>query len=123
MKFKSSSASIRKTLIAKRKCLSDIESRIKSKLICRNLLKTNWFQRSQHIAFYIAVNGEVDCSSLIEIAWKTKKYCYLPVLHPLKHNQLWFLRFTPNTKMQYNQYGTLEPIVKSRQFILPWMLD
>ena len=55
---------------------------------------------------------------------KIKKNCYLPVLHPLKKNRLWFVPFHLDDELTENRFGIPEP--KASQYHLrrsPRVLD
>lgn len=80
----------------------------------------DFFEKSQHIACYLACQDEFDASPLIEAVWAAKKQCYVPVIHEEK-----WLRFIPyeyGTALKKNQFGILEP-AEQDQSILPADLD
>lgn len=81
------------------------------------------FLRSRHIAFYLANDGELDLSPLIEAAWQMGKRCYLPILSPLYHNHLWFAPYRPDSRLQANRFGIPEPICTWQQTRAVWSLD
>ncbi len=45
-------------------------------------------QHSQHIAVYIANDGEIDPQPFIEWLWQQGKSVYLPVLHPFSKSSI-----------------------------------
>lgn len=73
---------------------------------CRHAL----FRRSKRIACYLANEGELDTSEIIQSIWEAKKCCFLPVLRPLPPNRLWFVPYTPQSTMDVNRYGISEPL-------------
>lgn len=75
--------------------------------LAKNIRHTTSYQRSQHIAFYWAVAGEISLKPLLEQAWKDNKTCYLPVIEGEK---LVFVNATPTSPMEPNQYGIPEPV-------------
>ena len=81
------------------------------------------FRRSRRVAFYLAVNGEMAVTELIDRAWATGKEVYLPVLLPYRHNRMWFAPFNPGQTLKANLYGIPEPDVSIRQMINPLALD
>lgn len=51
------------------------------------------------------------------------KRCFLPTLHPLKKNHLWFVEYTPDTQLIPNRFGILEPSRAGKTLIPAWSLD
>jgi 5-formyltetrahydrofolate cyclo-ligase len=51
------------------------------------------------------------------------KRCFLPILHPLKKNSLWFVEYTPDTRLKPNRFGILEPIRAGETLVPAWSLD
>lgn len=64
---------------------------------------------SQHIALYLATDGELETQPLIAWLWQQGKQTYLPVLHPFSSGNLLFLRYDVQTIMTRNKYGIAEP--------------
>jgi len=114
---------IRKTINAKRQKLSDNQINLASKAMTRHLVLNNAFKHSQHIAFYLANNGEMDPFLLMQQAYRMKKDCYLPVLHPVKHNLLWFVHYEPGDPLTINRYGIPEPVIRSHRLRSTRALD
>lgn len=79
-------------------------------MLCERIAASRTFQRSKHIAFYLTNDGEVDLSLLIKHAWQQGKQCYLPVLAEPNTQRLWFIPYTPETKLKNNRFGIPEPI-------------
>lgn len=80
------------------------------------------FLRAQHIACYMAADGEIELQPLMQVIEALGKRCYLPVLHPLKKGHLWFVPYRSGDAMAANRYGIAEPRAQ-RQHLLPWALD
>jgi 5-formyltetrahydrofolate cyclo-ligase len=72
------------------------------------------FQKSQHIACYVACQDEFDTRPIIELIWRAKKHCYLPVLATAQKNTLAFYRYEEGDPLVANQYGILEPVTQSK---------
>lgn len=104
-----SRAELRKQLRARRQALSPLQQQQASAGLLRQLMKQPLFMRSQHVALYIAADGEIDPAPVARQLWKMNKTCYLPVLRPDKTNQLWFVRFDPGTPLKPNRFGIAEP--------------
>jgi 5-formyltetrahydrofolate cyclo-ligase len=108
-------ARLRWTLRKQRNALDRHQQAAASAGVSRILGTTHRFRVSQHIAFYIAEDGEIDISGLMERAWSMGKTCYLPVLSHLIGDRLWFAPANPDTPMVFNRFGIPEPAVPSRQ--------
>lgn len=63
----------------------------------------------QHVAVYLAVDGELDLQPLIERLWAAHKQVYLPVVTQLAPGQLRFARYRAGSRMKANRFGILEP--------------
>lgn len=114
---------IRQTIRQKRRQLPASVRRNASIEICHYIANTLWFRRSQRIAFYLPIAGELDPAYLIQRAWQMGKTCYLPVCHPLHHASLLFVAYAPNDQLTLNRYGILEPSLKHRSACKPFALD
>jgi len=82
----------------------------------------NAYKNSNHIACYIANDGEIDPVKIIEHAWSHDKKVYLPVLSPSK-NSLYFAPYTENSVCKMNRFGIPEPECKPSQLIKAHQLD
>lgn len=114
---------LRRSIIQKRALLTDSEITHASNKIALHLAKSLLFLQSERIAFYFANKGEVDSTPLFIKALKMYKECFFPVLHPIKHNKLWFARYKPGDRLKKNTYGILEPEPEFTQLIEPLSLD
>lgn len=101
---------LRQQIRDKRRALSDLERENAAFLLCERIAESRQFQRSQHIAFYLTNDGEIDLSLLIKHAWQQNKNVYLPVLAEPNTKRLWFIPYTPQTKLINNRFGIPEPI-------------
>ena len=113
---------IRQQKRALRKALSPRQQRLAALNLCNNLSRTPAFQNAKRVSVYLASDGEIDLTPIIHLCWKRNKDLYLPVLHPIKHNTLWFSRFSPRTRLHRNKYKILEPSIK-RTHSKAWALD
>lgn len=114
---------IRKTIVQQRSSLSRINQQQASKIIAQRLLRSLIFLNAERIAFYFPTRGEIDTVLVIKRALSQSKECYFPILHPLKHNRLWFGRYHQNDPLIKNHYGILEPDLKFAEQVKPWSLD
>jgi len=114
---------LRKELRARRNTLNPSQQVAASAWVLRHLMKLPQFMRAHHIALYIANDGELDPRPITEQLWKMGKHCYLPVLHPTRERQLWFVNFTPDSPMMPNRFGIPEPDHRHAHKIAPHLLD
>lgn len=108
---------LRKRMRNERRSLPAHDKKRFAGLLAKNLAKTNLFRNSQHIAFYIANDGELDLQPLMRIAWRMKKTCYLPILSPpFRQHMLYFAPYEEGDPLISNQYAIPEPKVSPRHW-------
>lgn len=100
--------SLRQALRQTRKDLSQDFVREASRIISDKIIATTAFQHSQHIAYYLPHENEVDLSRVATQALALQKQLYLPVFSAPHH--LHFYRVDKHTTYQKNKFGILEPI-------------
>lgn len=100
---------LREELRARRGALTPMQQQQAALGVLRQLMKLPVFMRSHHVALYIAADGEIDPAPIAQQLWKMNKYCYLPVLHPIKQRLLWFVRYQADTLLKPNRFGIPEP--------------
>ena len=105
---KLSRSDLRKILRKHRRALTTKQQqRAAGQLLSR--AKTLALHRAKRIGLYLESDGEIGTHPLIQWCWKHDKAVYLPVLHPLSHNRLWFVRYTPRTPLIRHKYKIWEP--------------
>ncbi|MBE0510522.1 MAG: 5-formyltetrahydrofolate cyclo-ligase [Chromatiales bacterium] len=114
---------LRRQMRQQRRALSPAQRQQAARQLLRHFASHPAFLHSQHIAFYLPNDGELDLRPLIEQAWSMGKHCYLPVLSPLYHNRLWFAPYRPDSAMIKNRFGILEPSCSWRRMRPVWALD
>jgi 5-formyltetrahydrofolate cyclo-ligase len=114
---------LRKPILSKRSSLSCQQQRHASTIISKKIIRMAVFLRSKRVAFYLASKGEVSTLMLLERALNLGKECFLPILHPVKHNCLLFGRYEKGDCLRANQFGILEPILYDVKKIPAWTLD
>lgn len=114
---------IRRRIRQQRRQLTPRDQQRHGEALARRLVGLPLFQRSRHIAFYLANDGELDLAPLLERSLAMGKRCYLPVLGPAFHNRLWFAPFDPDSCLVLNTFGIPEPVCNWRQARRPWGLD
>ena len=83
--------------------------------LSQRLQALDCIQHSQHIAVYLANDGEIDPQPFIDWLWQQGKSVYLPVLHPFSKGHLLFLHYEANTPMTTNRYHISEPKLDVRR--------
>ncbi len=100
---------IRRTLREKRQQLSTTQQQQAAQAIVTLVTRSPYWQRAQHIAFYIAQQGELDPCWLQQQAEQEGKQCYAPIVqHPQR--TLTFAAYTRNSQWTVNRFGIAEPI-------------
>jgi 5-formyltetrahydrofolate cyclo-ligase len=114
---------LRRQMRQQRRALTPAQGQQAARQLLRHFASHPAFLHSQHIAFYLPNDGELDLRPLIEQAWAMGKHCYLPVLSPLYHNRLWFAPYRPDSPLIKNRFGILEPNHSWRKMRPVWALD
>lgn len=114
---------LRNYMRERRTALTGHEREHAAALLTRHLIRHPLFIRSRHIACYLANDGEIDLSYVMQQAWRMKKTCYLPVLRGRPSRRLWFAPYRATDRMIPNRYQIPEPDVPSRQLTHAWSLD
>ena len=102
-----SSAELRQKHLAIRRSLDADYRSHASDTICRKLVRSRLFARSDAIAVYFALADEVDLGKFVENAWRCGKRVYAPVI--VRKRQMFFSRVTRNDELSRNRYGIWEP--------------
>ncbi|MTI12763.1 5-formyltetrahydrofolate cyclo-ligase [Sansalvadorimonas verongulae] len=100
---------LRKHLRQIRRSLTPAQQQAASQRLLNTLLTLPAYQNSQHVAVYIAADGEIDTRHFVEDAWRKGKNIYLPVVDPQGSKTLTFLPWQEDTVMINNKYGIPEP--------------
>lgn len=114
---------LRKTLRHKRRALTPSQQRIAADSLLSQISRQPWFYNGRRFAFFIASDGEIDPAPLLALAHAAGKDCFLPVLHPLKLNRLYFARCIPGMPLSPNRFGIPEPPLKRNVVVPAWSLD
>lgn len=114
---------LRAKLRAQRRALSTAAQKRAAAELAARVAATRWFGVSRRIAAYVANDGEIDPSAVLERIWRMRKHAYLPVLSPLRHDRLWFARVEPDTDYIPNRFGIPEPAVKRAALVRAEELD
>jgi len=98
---------LRNEMRALRQGLGVAEQREAAKRLAEILAHSALFRRSRHIAFYLANDGELDPTILLQKAWNMGKVCYLPVITP--GQSLLFAPYAKGDPLALNRFGIPEP--------------
>lgn len=102
-------SAIRRQMRRRRNSLTPLEQEIAGHHLGRLLQRQPFFHRSKRIALYIASDGEIDPSYVLEAGLRRNKQCLLPVLHPVRPGRLWFRRVNYGSHLEANRFGIPEP--------------
>jgi len=91
--------------------------------VSHHALQLNRYRLSEHIAFYLSHQGEINPMPILEAAYAAGKKCYLPKLHPRKIGELCFHAFVPGGPLMLNRYGIWEPDDDPDSVFPAWHLD
>lgn len=114
---------LRQQIRRQRRSLSVTEQKQHAKQLCQHIRHQPWFRRAHKIALYLPNDGEISPEPLIRLCWQLGKVVYLPVLHPIHHNRLWFLPYSQSSPMRLNSYGISEPKLQCTPKTPAWALD
>ncbi len=115
--------SIRQLMRKKRNSLTSAEQRHHARLL-RHILSTHPdFRFRRRIALYLPNDGEISPHLITEQLWLRNRQVFLPVLHPLRKNTLYFCCYQATSKLKKNQYGILEPAAPPTSYAAPWTLS
>ncbi|MFU2047216.1 5-formyltetrahydrofolate cyclo-ligase [Avibacterium gallinarum] len=109
---------IRQRIRQLRQSLSPAEQNLAEQKITQQALDLIEKKQAKHIGLYLSFDGEISTKQLIQQLWKKNIAVYLPILHPFSANNLLFLRYHPNSPLQKNKFGILEPKLDVRN-VLP----
>ena len=98
---------LRQQLRKKRRALSLRQQQLAGRQLAKVINLSFTFLKAQHIALYLANDGEIDPQYILKKAVKAGKHCYLPVL--IADGKLGFSRYKPGDILTPNRFGIPEP--------------
>ncbi|MFP5440996.1 MAG: 5-formyltetrahydrofolate cyclo-ligase [Gammaproteobacteria bacterium] len=113
---------LRRAIRARRRALSPAQQRAAARKLARRVAASPQFRKARSLALYIAADGEIDPAPLAQRAWRLGKRVYLPVLHPLYHDRMFFVRWSAGDRLRRNRFRIPEPATW-RDRAAPWQLD
>ncbi|MCV6606236.1 MAG: 5-formyltetrahydrofolate cyclo-ligase [Porticoccaceae bacterium] len=114
---------IRTEIRHRRQQLSTQQQRRAAEGLSRQIANLDAFRRARRIALYLGNDGEIDPLPTLLLAEAAGKRCYLPVLHPLKHNRIHFVPYRAGDRLTVSHYGYPEPPLTGRAITPAWALD
>jgi len=114
---------LRKAMRQTRRALSPQQRECAARQFAQRFSKTRLFINSQHVAFYMTNDGELDPLPLMDIAWSMGKTCYLPVLDAPYQKKLLFAQYRKKDPVIFNRYGIAEPVVAACRRVRAQQLD
>ncbi len=114
---------LRQAIRQKRRALTEDQQKYTGAVLADSLKSFPPYHRAQRIAFYLKNDGEADPKPLLEDAMRKGKACYLPVLAPIKNNELYFVRYDTAATLANNRFGMEEPELIDQHIAPLWTLD
>lgn len=114
---------IRQAIRHARRQLNQAEQTCAAQQLVQQVAKAPHLAQAKAVALYLANDGELNPLPLINWYWAQGCQVCLPVLHPFCPGHLLFLRFQPDTPMQVNVLGILEPKLDIRLIVPKPQLD
>lgn len=114
---------LRKKLRQRRRALTSAQQRQAARGLARQLFAHFGHGRGRHVGIYWPNDGEIDPRYFVQEARRRGFVIYLPVLHPILGNLLWFYRFDETTPFLKNHLGIPEPCAPNQASRPPWALD
>jgi 5-formyltetrahydrofolate cyclo-ligase len=100
-----------------RQQLDPVQRTVAALKLAEYFCQTTYFTDSQHIAFYMASDGEIDPGIVMQRAWDAGKLCYLPVLSESQEFHLDFVLFQKGDPLQKNRFGIWEPLNNEQRLL------
>jgi 5-formyltetrahydrofolate cyclo-ligase len=100
---------LRTRIRQQRRALTAQEARQHAARLAEHAVHHPLLRQRQHIAAYLAHDGEIDPAPLLQRLREQGKSIYLPVLMPFEHGKLWFAHYRPGDTLVANRFGIPEP--------------
>lgn len=110
---------LRRHMRARRRCLDAAAQRRAAHRLVRHMALQSWYRQARTLALYVAADGEIDPSRILERAWADGKRVFLPQLRA--GNRLGFREYRRGARLRRNRFGIPEPLQGRR--MLPSGLD
>lgn len=113
---------LRRLLRARRRALGLSQRRAAAVAATLRLLRSPWFRHSDKLAFYLANDGEMDASLLLQAALSAGKQCFLPRIDHSAQPRMQFAAYRRGDRLARNRFGIAEPLPRA-EVIAPMKLD
>lgn len=117
------SKELRQELRAKRRALSVKEQESAALALFQQVTALREFKSAKRIAFYLPSDSEINPTAILNFALAQGQECFLPVLHPLRKDQMLFVRYLTGDTLKANRWGILEPQLSKDNHVKPQSLD
>ncbi|MDM3872028.1 5-formyltetrahydrofolate cyclo-ligase [Porticoccus sp. W117] len=114
---------IRAEIRHRRRTLSPQQQRQAAEGLSRQVSNLAAFRHARRIALYLGNDGEIDPLPTLLLAEAAGKRCYLPVLHPLKHNRIHFVPYRSGDRLTVSHFGYPEPTLAGSRITPAWAMD
>lgn len=108
-----SKSQLRQQLLAQRRALTPEQIQRAAGRVAARVWRLPVLARSQRLALYSPVSGELDCAPIISAAWRRGREVFLPVV---VDTELCFAPFAPDSTLAANCFGIAEPVCNSEQW-------
>jgi len=115
-------ATIRKSIILKRKALSNLKQNEKSLIVTRRLLDMGEFKTSKAVFCFLSTAHEVNTEEIILKAFRLGKDVLVPLLNP-QEGDMQVVRISRDTRFAIGKYGVREPSLETREVVSSACID
>ena len=115
-------ATIRKSIILKRKALSNLKQNEKSLIVTRRLLDMGEFKTSKAVFCFLSTAHEVKTEEIILKAFRLGKDVLVPLLNP-QEGDMQVVRISRDTRFAIGKYGVKEPSLETREVVSSACID
>jgi 5-formyltetrahydrofolate cyclo-ligase len=115
-------ATIRKSIILKRKALSNLKQNEKSLIVTRRLLDMGEFKTSKAVFCFLSTAHEVKTEEIILKAFRLGKDVLVPLLNP-QEGDMQVVRISRDTRFAIGEYGVREPSLETREVVSSACID
>lgn len=115
-------ATIRKSIILKRKALSNLKQNEKSLIVTRRLLDMGEFKTSKAVFCFLSTAHEVKTEEIILKAFRLGKDVLVPLLNP-QEGDMQVVRISRDTRFVIGKYGVREPSLETREVVSSACID
>ena len=114
---------LRKIMRSRRQTISEETAQAAARQLAENVLGLPVLQTCQHVAGYVANDGEISPAWLAEKLLALGKFYYLPALDAHQNNHLIFLQYCSGDVLKLNRYQIPEPDILNTEQRAPELLD